>query len=158
MNTLLITWMQIAEGTTIGYKRLIRFSDSKIERIRVTIRSARGTANIMKTGLFYTDTFMDKDVEMPLSDVPVDKWRVIGGEKDAALAIDGDRKTVWRTESLNSLVVDMGYKVPVNGFSYTPATGEDLTGTIYKYNFYVSADGETWERCGAAGEFSNIML
>lgn len=150
-------WLQIAEGTTIGHKRLIRFSAGKIEKIRVTIRSARGIANILKTGLFYAEPFMDKDVEVPLSDVPVAKWRVIGGDKDAVQAIDGDRKTVWRTESLKSLVVDMGSMVSVNGFSYAPATGDDLTGTIYKYNFYVSVDGETWERCDAAGEFSNIM-
>ena len=51
----------------------------------------------------------------------------------------------------------MGDKVEVSGFSYTPSIGEDLTGTIYKYAFYVSLDGESWTKCEASGEFSNIM-
>ena len=34
------SWIHMAEGTTVGYKRLVRFSDTCPERIRVTIRSA----------------------------------------------------------------------------------------------------------------------
>ena len=39
-------WIHLSEGTTVGYKRLVRFSDTRPERIRVTIRSARGIANV----------------------------------------------------------------------------------------------------------------
>lgn len=39
------------------------------------------------------------------------------------------------TETLTPLVVDMGKEVEIAGFSYAPAQEEDLTGTIYKYNF-----------------------
>ena len=48
-------------------------------------------------------------------------------------------------------------EVEIAGFSYAPAQEEDLTGTIYKYNFYVSRDGKDWMKCDATGEFSNIM-
>lgn len=51
----------------------------------------------------------------------------------------------------------MGKEVEIAGFSYAPAQEEDLTGTIYKYNFYVSRDGKDWMKCDATGEFSNIM-
>lgn len=51
----------------------------------------------------------------------------------------------------------MGHEVSVKGFSYAPSLGEDLTGTIYKYAFYVSLDGQSWTKCEASGEFSNIM-
>ena len=51
----------------------------------------------------------------------------------------------------------MGREVQVTGFSYAPVTGDDLAGTIYKYAFYISSDGEEWTKCDAAGEFSNIM-
>lgn len=151
------SWRHVAEGTTVGYKRLIRFSDSKAEKIRVTIHSARGKANILKVGLFYAEPLADKSVEVQLSDVPVDEWCVVGGEPNSRQAIDGDRNTVWHTHSLKPLTVDMGHEVEVNGFSYAPAIGEDLSGTIYKYAFYVSLDGQTWKQCDAAGEFSNIM-
>lgn len=151
------SWIHMAEGTTIGYKRLVRFSDTRPERIRVTIRSARGVANVAAVGLFYAEPLADKNEEVQLSDVPVDGWQAVGGNADSRKAIDGDRKTVWRASALTPLVVDMGDKVEVSGFSYAPSIGEDLTGTIYKYAFYVSLDGESWTKCEASGEFSNIM-
>lgn len=151
------SWIHMAEGTTVGYKRLVRFSDTRPERIRVTIRSARGVANVAAVSLFYAEPLADKNEEVQLSDVPVDGWQVVGGNADSRKAIDGDRKTVWRASALTPLVVDMGDKVEVSGFSYAPSIGEDLTGTIYKYAFYVSLDGESWTKCEASGEFSNIM-
>lgn len=151
------SWIHMAEGTTVGYKRLVRFSDTRPERIRVTIRSARGVANVAAVGLFYAEPLADKNEEVQLGDVPVDGWQVVGGNADSRKAIDGDRKTVWRASALMPLVVDMGNKVEVSGFSYAPSIGEDLTGTIYKYAFYVSLDGQSWTQCEASGEFSNIM-
>ena len=47
-------WNKIAEGTTIGYKRLLRFQPVKADRIRVTITSTRNTTNISSVGLFRT--------------------------------------------------------------------------------------------------------
>lgn len=151
------SWIHMAEGTTVGYKRLVRFSDTRPERIRVTIRSARGVANVAAVGLFYAEPLADKNEEVQLGDVPVDGWQVVGGNADSRKAIDGDRKTVWRASAFTPLVVDMGDKVEVSGFSYAPSIGEDLTGTIYKYAFYVSLDGQSWTQCEASGEFSNIM-
>lgn len=151
------SWIHMAEGTTVGYKRLVRFSDTRPERIRVTIRSARGVANVAAVGLFYAEPLADKNEEVQLGDVPVDGWQIVSGNADSRKAIDGDRKTVWRASALTPLVVDMGDKVEVSGFSYAPSIGEDLTGTIYKYAFYVSLDGQSWTKCEASGEFSNIM-
>ena len=39
-------WHTVAEGTTVGYKRLLRFEECPAERIRVTINECRATANI----------------------------------------------------------------------------------------------------------------
>ena len=147
------SWIHMAEGTTVGYKRLVRFSDTCPERIRVTIR----VANVTAVGLFYAEPLADKNEEVQLSDVPVDGWQVVGGNTDSHKAIDGNRKTVWRASALTPLVVDMGHEVSMNGFSYAPSLEEDLTGTIYKYAFYVSLDGQSWTKCEAGGEFSNIM-
>ena len=72
---------------------------------------------------------------------------------DATAAIDGRQETVWKTDTLTSLVVDMGKDVEMAGFSYTPAQKEDLTGTIYKYNFYVSRNGKEWTKCDTTGEY-----
>lgn len=150
-------WRHVGEGTTIGYKRLVRFSDSKAEKLRVTINASRGTANITNVGLYYAEPLVEKGAKVRLSEVPVEAWKTVGMDADAAKAIDGKQETVWKANALSPLVVDMGKEVEVAGFSYAPTQEEDLTGTIYKYNFYVSTDGKTWTKCDASGEFSNIM-
>ena len=148
-------WQYATEGTTIGYKRLLRFSDCQPEKVRVTIRGARATANISNVGLYYAEPLQDKNARVRLSDVNTAEWKAVGA--DAAQAFDGNTATAWTTEGLSALVVDMGKEESVAGFCYAPIAAEDLSGTIYKYNFYVSTDGQNWTKCNTNGEFSNIM-
>ena len=148
-------WQYAAEGTTIGYKRLIRFSDCTPEKIRVTIRGARGVANITNVGLYYAEPLQDKGTKVRMSHVKTDEWKAVGA--DATAAFDGNRETAWTAEGLTPLVIDMGKEEAVAGFCYAPVAGEDLSGTIYKYNFYISTDGQNWTKCDTNGEFSNIM-
>ena len=148
-------WQYATEGTTIGYKRLLRFSDCQPEKVRVTIRGSRATANISNVGLYYAEPLQDKNARVRLSDVNTAEWKAVGA--DAAQAFDGNTATAWTTEGLSALVVDMGKEESVAGFCYAPIAAEDLSGTIYKYNFYVSTDGQNWTKCNTNGEFSNIM-
>lgn len=148
-------WQYAAEGTTIGYKRLLRFSDCQPEKIRITIRSTRATAHISNVGLYYAEPLQAADAKVKLSDVPTEGWKTVG--MNAAAAIDSNRETAWKADALTPLVVDMGKEETIAGFCYAPVTEEDLTGTIYKYHFYVSTDGQNWAQCDANGEFSNIM-
>ena len=46
-------WLTIAEGTTIGYKRLLRFEECTAKRLRITINECRSTANISNIATFY---------------------------------------------------------------------------------------------------------
>ncbi len=46
-------WHLVEEGTTIGYKRLMRFADSRARKVRVTVLSSRGTAGLCRVGLFF---------------------------------------------------------------------------------------------------------
>ena len=148
-------WQYATEGTTIGYKRLLRFSDCQPEKVRVTIRGARATANISNVGLYYAEPLQDKNARVRLSDVNTAEWKAVGA--DAAQAFDGNTATAWTTYGLSALVVDMGKEESAAGFCYAPIAAEDLSGTIYKYNFYVSTDGQNWTKCNTNGEFSNIM-
>lgn len=148
-------WHHVGEGTTVGYKRLLRFSDTYAEKVRITLTASRGDAHISNVGLYYAEPLVDKEAKVTLSDVPVADWKTVGME--AAAAIDGKPETAWKADGLTPLVVDMGKETAVAGFSYAPVQAEDLTGTIYKYTFWVSLDGQHWTQCEAAGEFSNIM-
>lgn len=148
-------WHHVGEGTTIGYKRIIRFSDSNASKVRVTITSTRGNANIINVGLYYAAPLADKQSKVKLSDVNSDGWKSV--DEDASMAFDGKRESAWKVDGLKPLTVDMGRDIEIAGFSYSPVNGDDLTGTIFKYNFYVSKDGKEWIKCDTAGEFSNIM-
>ena len=146
-------WQHLAEGTTIGYKRLIRFSDCRAERVRVTIEKCRTTANISNVGLYYAEPLKDEGRVVSTSDIPTERWQTIA--TDAHKAIDSNLATVWQSEGLTPIVIDLGEIVDIAGFCYAPATDGGL-GTIFRYNFAVSLDGTTWSECMTDGEFSNI--
>lgn len=148
-------WHHVAKGTTIGYKRLLRFTDCKAERVRITIIASRGRANIKSVGLYYAEPLDEVYIPRMLSDVDPSNWITVGC--DAPQAFDHNPTTAWQTEGLVPFVIDMGSEIKVCGFSYTPLMGGDLRGTIFKYRFYVSSDGKEWTLCDTSGEFSNIM-
>ena len=148
------SWQHLTEGTTIGYKRLLRFSDCTPEKIRLTILGTRNAANIANVGLYYAEPLQQAGASIKTSDIATDNWQIVGnGERSA---IDSDIATCWRAEGLQSLTVDMGKEEEIKGFCYAPTTQEDKSGTIYNYNFYISADGKEWTKCDCSGEMSNI--
>lgn len=149
-------WHFVAEGTTIGYKRLFRTSDRKADKLRITVKSSRSTSYITNVGAYYAMPLKDNDAQMKLSDLSPKDWKVIN-DSEAASAIDGNDKTYWKADALKPLTVDMGKVEKIGGFSYAPVSGDDLTGTIYQYKFYISSDAVHWTECDTPGEFSNIM-
>ena len=146
-------WHHITEGSTIGYKRLLRFSDCRAERIRVTIDKCRGVAHISNVGLYYAEPLKDEGRKVVTSEVDTSTWQTMG--IDAKEAIDGDITTVWHSEGLTPLTIDLGDTMDIAGLCYAPST-EGGEGTIFIYNAYVSEDGKEWTKCVTEGEFSNI--
>ena len=93
-------------------------------------------------------------------DIARTDWRVIGEEdEEVSRVIDGDPDTYWHQPHRDSLptalVIDLGKETSLTGFRYLPDQRLWSSGIITEYNFYVSEDGEEWERV-SAGEFSNI--
>lgn len=46
-------WVKLTEGTTIGYKRLLRIDDVTTTKLRITINETRDIANIQKVGAYH---------------------------------------------------------------------------------------------------------
>ena len=46
-------WIELAKGTTIGYKRLLRFDDVSVSKLRVIMSETRDIANISKVGAYH---------------------------------------------------------------------------------------------------------
>lgn len=150
-------WKTVAEGTTVGLKRLLRFPECKSKELRLTISEARGVANMMSVGAFYAEPVSQDCEKLKLSDVPISQLKVIDPEIGAEKVIDGELSTHWKSNGMMPLVVDMGKITNITGFTYAPIVSEDKSGTIFTYMFYVSQDGKNWEQCECSGEFSNIM-
>ena len=146
-------WMTVGRGTTIGYKRLLRFSETAAEKVRVTIEECRCTAEIQQIGLFYcpelgTNSNVVKDYFSSSA------WIAPGN--DGKNIFDNDVETVWRSKDMQPLVIDLTESNKIKGFSYVPVNSVNATGTITKYRIYTSVDGNLWEQDGGEREFDNI--
>ena len=124
-------WIKITEGTTIGYKRLLRFNDTQATKIRITIDETRDIANIKKVGVYYAPVLKGSVMEVKLTDITTEKWI---------------------ENSTQPLTIDLGEDYTLKGFTYSP---DKIKESLFKYIFYISEDGENWTKIKES-EFSNI--
>lgn len=129
-------WKEIAQGTTVGYKRLLRFPDVKADQLRIKIKSCRLTANISRVAAFYVAPLQEESEEVDWNNLP---------------------RTTWKQVSDSPLTIDLGKSVTLNAFTYAPAKAEAKPTMAFRYKFFVSTDGNNWQEVPANGEFSNIM-
>ena len=129
-------WKEIAQGTTVGYKRLLRFPDVKANQLRIKIKSCRLTANISRVAAFYVAPLQEESEEVDWNNLP---------------------RTTWKQVSDSPLTIDLGKSVILSAFTYAPAKAEAKPTMAFKYKFFVSTDGNNWQEVPVNGEFSNIM-
>ena len=126
-------WVKLAEGTTIGYKRLLRFDDVAPEKIRITLIETRFSANISEIGAYYAAPFNEEGSLIELTH------------------IDGEWAEVLQT---NPLTVDMqGENITIKGFTYNPDNKAEMA---FTYRFLLSTDGKEWTEPSESREFGNI--
>ena len=129
-------WKEIAQGTTVGYKRLLRFPDVKANQLRIKIKSCRLTANISRVAAFYVAPLQEESEGVDWNNLP---------------------RTTWKQVSDSPFTIDLGKSVILSAFTYAPAKAEAKPTMAFKYKFFVSTDGNNWQEVPVNGEFSNIM-
>ena len=129
-------WKNVAQGTTVGYKRMFRFPAVKAEKVRVTLTASRNKANICNVAAYYAEPVADDAVGQEWNNLSRDGWNVV---------------------SKSPLVIDLGQKVSLSAFTYAPAKAEAKPDMAFKYSFSVSTDGKNWKTIKKDSEFSNIM-
>ena len=151
-------WSEIAKGTTIGNKRIIKFDNIKADAVRLTVHSDAKEYPMPHVSLFRVAPIkvkQEKEVYFPTRG----RWKVISPvTDDIALMFDGDKTTkTYIGGSLPlDLVIDLGSRQKFKGFRYLPDQGDYfLLGIISHYQFNISDDGEHWTTV-SGGEFSNI--
>lgn len=129
-------WQLLGEGTTVGYKRMLRFPEVEAEALRITIGSSRLEAHISNVAAYYAPDVEEQQASSQWNDLPRDSWKKV---------------------SAQPLVIDLGEDVTLKGFTYAPLNEQAKPTMAYRYKFYVSMDGKAWTEVSANGEFSNIM-
>lgn len=217
------TWKELAAGTTIGYKRILRFATVTAGKLRLRITAGKACPLIAGTGVYYAPqilaaptvmrnqagevsitpaddesvVYYTTDGSMPNTkstkysgpfdapgkpvihaiaydpgtrqsstaamekfDIARTAWRItdIADEKATAV-IDGNPATAWHQHNdvklPGDIVIDLGKEEKLKGFRYLPEQRAWNPGIISNYEFYTSADGNTWQ-LAASGEFANI--
>ncbi|MDR3140190.1 MAG: alpha-L-fucosidase [Tannerellaceae bacterium] len=154
-------WTMLAEGTTIGYKRLLRFPRTTAQKLRLTIQESLACPVLNTIGLYNTPESFDAEGAMkeknPFFDVSPDKWAVTypdGGESFKRI-IDADINTGSFIPQLIKIVIDLNESHPLKGFIYVPSYNSTEP-AIMRYNFSVSKDGKQWTQVKKNAVFSNI--
>lgn len=130
------TWQQLGKGTTVGYKRMLRFPAVEADAIRLTIGQTRLEANIANVAAYYAEPVAEEQAQASWNDLPRDGWKKMSDQP---------------------LVIDLGKEVALKGFTYAPLNEQAKPTMAYRYKFYVSLDGSNWKEVPCNGEFSNIM-
>ena len=146
-------WVEIGRGTTIGYKRLLRFPATEAEKVRVTIEAARRTAEISRVGLYYCPE-LDGTASATKEYISSSSWSTDGGT--GKRLFDNDIRSIWKSVDMQPLVVNMGQELTISGFTYVPAETVGAEGVVTKYRVYVSSDATVWTQIGGDREFENI--
>lgn len=129
-------WKEIAKGTTVGYKRLIRIPAVEARQLRVKVDTCRLAANISEVAAYYARPLEESAAKENWNDLP---------------------RTAWKQVTAAPLVIDLGKAVDMTGFVYAPANAEAKPTMAFRYKFYISTNGRDWKEVPTTGEFSNIM-
>ena len=129
-------WKEIAKGTTVGYKRLIRIPAVEARQLRVKVDACRLAANISEVAAYYARPLEESAAKVKWNDLP---------------------RTTWKQVTAAPLVIDLGKAVDMTGFVYAPANAEAKPTMAFRYKFYISTNGRDWKEVPTTGEFSNIM-
>lgn len=129
-------WKEIAKGTTVGYKRLIRIPAVEARQLRVKVDACRLAANISEVAAYYARLLEESAAK--------ENWNDLS-------------RTAWKQVTATPLVIDLGKAVDMTGFVYAPANAEAKPTMAFRYKFYISTNGRDWKEVPTTGEFSNIM-
>lgn len=129
-------WKEVARGTTIGYKRMVRFNAVKTDAIKVTINKTRALANINYVGAFFAEEIKETASNQDFNNI--------------------DRKT-WKVVETQPITIDFGSEHNLLSFTYAPINADYKTNIAFKYSVKISLDGSHWTEVINNGEFSNIV-
>ena len=129
-------WKEVGKGTTIGYKRMLRFPAVNANKLRVRIDECRLTAYVSQVAAYYAEPLQEETTKEDWNNLP---------------------RSGWKQVAASPLTIDLGKTITLSSFTYAPSKAEAKPTMAFRYQFFVSMDGKSWKEVPASGEFSNIM-
>ncbi len=164
-------WVELAKGTGIGSRRLVRMVPVTTDGVRLRITRAAACPAISEFALHREPEWARKvPVTADSPDLGMSKkgWKIHScsyaapGGGAAERAIDGNIRTLWHTHgpdgehgAPHEVAVDMGREVTIRSFLYMPRRDGTTRAIVDRYEYHVSSDGKKWTKA-ADGEFANI--
>lgn len=82
-------WKELGKGTTIGYKRMLRFPDARAEKIRFTLNRSRAEVHLRCVGAYYAPDLTRRENRTLLKEAPVGDWKVLSVRFETFREMDG---------------------------------------------------------------------
>lgn len=114
-------WKQLANGTTIGYKRILRFPSVTATQIRFTVTESKSCPLIFNIGIYnapqiLTQPVITRNQHGEINIIPADK------ESQIYYTTDGSVPTLKSKKYEGSLLIEG--KVQITAFANDPASGK----------------------------------
>ncbi len=151
-------WREVAEGTTIGHKRILTFNDLIADSVYVDITGWRGNShNATLDGVYRIE--MPRSESISFRRLPAEYTRAdLKGKAAAAqtAAVDADFNTVAVMDGQDGLIIDLGKTNEISGFGYLPPQ-DSADGVVTRYELFVGDTPDALSKVDLNGEFSNIV-
>ena len=154
------SWYVISEGTTIGYKRILRFPRVTAQKLRLNILESLACPTLNNMELYLSpESFRGKDEaeEVEMFDISPAKWKVLSPNSGEGLGsiIDGKAGSGAFLQQFAPIVIDFNETLTLKGFTYIP-TSNMSEPSIMRYTLSVSTDGKEWTEMKTEALFNNI--
>lgn len=124
-------WQRVAEGTTIGYKRILRFKSIKTSRVRFTVADSKACPIISNIEIYNAPQILDPPsvIRNQAGDIIIEPS---DPESDIYFTVDGSKPTNASTYYENPIPSEG--KINVRAIAYDPAREKASPETIEKFD------------------------
>ncbi|MCM1439395.1 MAG: alpha-L-fucosidase [Roseburia sp.] len=151
-------WRQIGEGTTIGFRRMLRLPEPvSTDSLRVRITDARVSVSLGNVSCYLLPDYEDMSAGGAYIN-PVMSHTVLHGMEGDDTESLRYANSLWHGKingSQAAFVFETDGNSSYNAISYLPS--RQSSNHIERYAVRFSDDGQTWSEIAASGRFGNVV-
>lgn len=145
------SWSEIAQGTTIGYKRILRFPGVEASAVRLNITDSKGSLVISNVGVYNAPVFLNSptitrnqtgDISITTNDIGPLFYYTLDG-------IEPTTNAARFTQSVSTKG-----KVEVRAIAYDPTTGKSSAVAVEQFDI----DRSNWKVLGSDDRNTSAVL